>query len=412
MDDLRTSVQAAARQQLPGVTAAAKVFVNRILSDADHEPTSSINATEIIAPGGFHLPLAETAIAAMSEAAEGSAGISHSVESLVCKLTGAEAAIVLHSASAAATVVMASVGDPVIVARDHVGEIDGVSLVELTAAANADLIEIGVVGRVCREDYHAAMRENEGACVWYAKPFSKAMIGDVSELVSDEVFAVARDQRCVSVEFLECATLVQIDFGNPGCTIPSVRASLLAGADAVVCGGERFNGGPPCGIVVGSADLIEAIADHPLARASGIDPLRAAALAATLRLTSESTQCAPIPALQFLSATTDHLRHRAERLATQLKSCAVVATSEVVATTSFLNDGRLVHQQIPGFGVAITIADMSTDTTAKKLLDSRPSIAIQQASGRILIHLRNVVPRQDEQILTAFRAFGPASPAS
>src|SRR5688572_31148029 len=89
--DLRTSVQTVARQQLPGAAAAAQVFVNRMLGDGDRKQTSIINATGILAPGGFCLPIADAAIAAMSAATAGYSTASAEMESLLRNLSGAEA---------------------------------------------------------------------------------------------------------------------------------------------------------------------------------------------------------------------------------------------------------------------------------------------------------------------------------
>jgi len=401
-----------ARQQLPGAAAAAQVFVNRMLSDGDRKQTSIINATGILAPGGFCLPIADAAIAAKSAATAGYSTDSVEMESLLRNLSGAEAAIVLHSTGAATSAVMATLGERVIVARAHVGEVDGVSLAEFAAADSTELVEVGTNGRVSLEDYRAAMHSNEGACIWIAKPFSMATVGDVTISNTEEVFAVARDRGCPSVEFLDSATLVPIQAADTAISIPLVRASLESGADLVIFSGDRFIGGPSCGIVVGNKELIERLAEHPFARACAIETTRAAALTATLRLTSESAETISIPILQLLTVSMDNLKHRAERLATQLRECATIKSAEIVTRPSYLNDGRLSNQQIPGYCVAITVSDMPPATIIQKLLDIRPGVAVEFDTERVVIHLRTVLARQDEQLLTAFRAICPATPSS
>src|SRR5688572_27858641 len=70
VDDLRTTVLNVARQRLPESTAIAERIVRRVLEKAPG-PSSVSNATGIIAPHDFALPLAEPAIAAMNAIAEG-----------------------------------------------------------------------------------------------------------------------------------------------------------------------------------------------------------------------------------------------------------------------------------------------------------------------------------------------------
>ncbi|NBY60864.1 MAG: hypothetical protein EBQ54_00715, partial [Actinobacteria bacterium] len=48
---------------------------------------------------------------------------------------------------------------------------------------------------------------------------------------------------------------------------PAARQTINDGASLVMFSGDKLFGGPQCGVIAGRADLVEACAQHPLARA-------------------------------------------------------------------------------------------------------------------------------------------------
>ncbi len=402
VDDLRSTVRNAARQRLPQASAAAGWMVQRLLEGAAVGPSAIVNATGIIAPRGYSLPLAEAAIASMHAASEGFSTATSALEPLLIDLTGAEAALVLHSPSAACLAVLSALGGPVVVARSHVGEADDVALCNLAALAGTRLTEIGSVGRVSCVDYRAALKAGDPACVWHSQPQSIAVLGEMAAPSAEEVFAIAREHGCPAIEYLEAATLVELSTGGNSVSIPIARASLLAGADLVVLPGDRFIGGPSCGIIVGRSKLVARVAAHVLARSSALDSGRLAALVATLELMGDRARLTSIPTYQLLCATSENLQHRADRLVAQLSDCSLVTAAEAVPCPGFLNDGRLKTQQFAGWGVAITATEPS-EMFAKKRLESPPRVAVLQEDGRLIFNLRSVLAGQDAQLAAVFQ---------
>src|SRR5262249_43225998 len=134
---------------------------------------------------------------------------------------------------------------------------------------------------------------------------------------------------------------------------PLVSQIVNSGADLILLPGDRFLGGPPCGIILGLRDLIDQIKSHPLMAAASADKLVLAALAATLRLYDDVDLAErSIPLLSLMATPLDNLRQRAERLAPQINATGV-ASVEIVASHVPLAASAAVQHELPSISIAL-----------------------------------------------------------
>ncbi len=134
-----------------------------------------INATGVVVHTNLgRAPLAEAAIARVAEVARGYATLEYDVargargrrdvhaESLLCRLTGAEAAVVVNNNAAATMLILAALaaGREVIVSRGELVEIGGGFRVpDVMAQSGAILREVGTTNKTRAADYAAAISD-------------------------------------------------------------------------------------------------------------------------------------------------------------------------------------------------------------------------------------------------------------
>jgi L-seryl-tRNA(Ser) seleniumtransferase len=162
-------------------------------------------------------------------------------------------------------------------------------------------------------------------------------------------------------------------------------------------------GGPACGIIVGQSDIMRRIEEQALFQAWRLTSLASAALTATVELYDDREALAEkLPLLQLLSVSVDNLRLRAERLAPQLSLANGVGSAEPIATQCNLGPARFDKLAWPSYGVVLTSADGDVRALDKRLR-AAPVPVIGKVDGpNLLLDLRTVFPRQDQQIVEMF----------
>ncbi|MFP6693579.1 MAG: hypothetical protein VB875_11200, partial [Pirellulales bacterium] len=159
LDDLRSNVRDSSDDGLPGVTELAERIARRIMIDETPKLRPVINATGILLHTGLgRAPLAEAAIEEMIKVARDYASVEldlasgkrsqrvEAVESLLCEITGAEAAAVVNNNAGATMLTLAALaaGREVIVSRGQLIEIGGsFRLPDVMQTSGATLCEVG-----------------------------------------------------------------------------------------------------------------------------------------------------------------------------------------------------------------------------------------------------------------------------
>jgi L-seryl-tRNA(Ser) seleniumtransferase len=213
----------------------------------------------------------------------------------------------------------------------------------------------------------------------------------------EELVNLAHDRELISIDALGTAPLV-----TPPATVSwprrSAAASIGAGVDIVILRGDGLVGGPACGILLGSKDVIRRITAHPLFAAWSIDPFRTAALTATLECyESPAAGIDQLPVWQCLTVSIDNLRNRAERMAPQLAQVDGIASANPVETKSPL--AAALPEGVASYGIALSPTGGDVRALDKLLRSARFPVLGRIESERMVLDLRTVLPRQDTTLI-------------
>lgn len=364
-----------------------------------------INASGVILHTNLgRAPLSTAAIQSMQIISEGYSNLEFNLETgkrgsrllhaetLLQKLTGAEAALVVNNNAAAVLLLLSALANKkrVIISRSQLIEIGGgFRIPDVMRQSGAKLVEIGATNRVHLTDYEEALADPT-ALVIHAHHSNFKMVGFTEEPRLSMIADLAHQHGVLFADDLGSGSLLATDrYGLAH--EPTVQESLNAGADIVCFSGDKLLGGPQSGIIVGRADLIKRIKKHALARAVRADKLCLAALTATLLHYLKDEAEREIPIWRMIASAPMKIKARAELWAGEL------GQGEVLLSESTIGGGSLPGESLPTWVLALTVTGI--DTYIRKMRLVTPPIIARAEKDRILLDPRTVLPEQDGVLL-------------
>jgi L-seryl-tRNA(Ser) seleniumtransferase len=357
-----------------------------------------LNATGVIVHTNLgRAPLAGAALERVIEATRGYSNLEYDlsegrrgsrqdhVASILRRLTGAEAAIVVNNNAGALLLALAALaeGRDVIVSRGELIEIgDGFRIPDVLARSGARLVEVGTTNRTRAADYEKAIDERT-ALLLRVHQSNFRVVGFAEQPSLAELSTVARAGSLPLLDDLGSGALLDLS------DEPTARASLAAGADLVCFSGDKLLGGPQAGVVAGRADLVERLRRHPLHRALRIDKLSLAALEGTLLIYLDPERAvAEVPVLRMLREPAETVRARAERL-------AAAVGGEVEETVARVGGGALPLQELPSFACAVE------ESLAAPLRQRDHAVVGIVRDGRLLLDCRTLADAELDEVAAA-----------
>ncbi len=373
-----------------------------------------INATGVILHTNLgRAPLSNATIAAMKESSENYSTLEYDLqtgqrgsrlfhaESILQKLTGAEAAIIVNNNASAVLLVLAALANRkrVVISRSQLIEIGGGFRVpDVMKQSGAKLVEIGTTNKVRVADYSEALEE-PAALVMRAHRSNFKIVGFTEEPRLNEIVEVAHQANVSVVDDLGSGAL--LDTAKYGFAHePTVQESLAAGVDLVCFSGDKLLGGPQAGIILGRKDLIDRIRKHPLARAVRADKTCLAGITATLLHYLKDEAESEIPVWKMMALTLDQLKVRVDSWREAL------GQGEVIPSESTVGGGSLPEECISTYVLALGVK--SPDQFLKRLREAKPPVIARTENNRVLLDPRTVLDdyllvQALKQVLSGYR---------
>lgn len=331
------------------------------------------------------------------------------VEWLICRLTGAEAALVVNNNAAAVILsLMALAKDrETIVSRGELVEIGGsFRIPDIMELSGTRMISVGTTNRTHFKDYAAAIT-SDTAMLLKVHPSNYRITGFTSAVPREELAALAHEKGLVFMEDLGSGML--IDTSTVGLNEdPTVRACLDAGVDLVTFSGDKLLGGPQIGVITGSAELISRLRVFPLLRAMRVDKMTLAGFEATLRLYLKNEE-KKIPTVAMVFMSEDELKERAERLAHKLRElfsgkplCSV--SIEVTPVSDAVGGGTFPQSELKGYAVAVRLPEIGgAGKLADRLRTARTPVIAGVSEDTLQLHVRTLSDEDEVLVVTAFK---------
>ncbi len=320
------------------------------------------------------------------------------VGKLLALLCGAESAIVVNNNAAAVLLVVAALANSrdVAVSRGESVEIGGnFRIPEVTEQSGARLVDVGTTNRTRLRDYQKAIdkRGNDIALVLKVHPSNYRVSGFVEDTPMRELANLSVPVVADIGSGLIDNTCPWLDGRTPSwlANEPAARQTLSDGAALVMFSGDKLFGGPQSGVIAGRADLVEACAQHPLARALRPGSLTMIAMQSLALAYLRRTATSEIAFWKMATTTVSELKVRAE---------SIVAESGV---------GKVCElESIPGAGSApgATIASVGVVIAGdhlEKVRGHQVPIVARVKDSKTYFDLRTVRKQDDHLLVDALR---------
>jgi len=430
LDELRERVLAGG--ECPEWPEIERALLRRLQGSARGSLRRLINATGVVIHTNLgRAPLSEETLAAMREIGGGYSNLEYDLDegergdryghaaAALCRLTGAEAAVVVNNNAASVLVALAalstsrprdtqpvsSAGDAeagppeVVISRGQLVEIGGgFRIPDVLRRSGAALVEVGTTNRTYLRDYEAAITARTRLLLSVHRSNFK-LSGFVHDATLAELVDLGRRRGLWVMDDLGSGTLLSTSRYGLGHE-PPVQDRVAAGADLVCFSGDKLLGGPQAGILVGRREAVELVKRHPLMRALRVGKVTLAGLSATLAHYERGEAERTIPVWRAIAETEEELERRARGWLSALGEA--VPGASVRRSASAVGGGSLPEVTLPTRVLALPADD--PDALAARLREGDPPVIGRIEEGAVVLDPRTVGPREDDALLATVRA--------
>ena len=419
LDEYRAALRAGALSAVPGLDELEQSVLRRGAELARPALGRVINATGVVLHTNLgRAPLSPRAAAAVGEAARGYSNLEYdlsarrrgrrgaAVESLLCALTGAEAALVVNNNAAAVFLLLSALaaGRGVAISRGELVEIGGSFRVpEIMEQSGAKLMDVGTTNKTKPSDYLNAYHEGETGALMKVHTSNYRILGFTQEVELPEMVELGKKLNLPVI--YDMGSGLMADLTECGVDEPTVLDALKTGIDVILFSGDKLLGGPQGGIIAGKKEYIDKMKAHPLARAFRVDKMTLAAMEATFFEYSDIRQARKtIPVLNMITTPAAELKDKAERLAGEIRRTTHNFTVEVEACKDQVGGGSAPTVLLDGYAVAVQGKTLAPEKIERLLRREEIPIIVRITHNQVYLDVRTIREDEFEYIVAAFTA--------
>jgi len=331
------------------------------------------------------------------------------VEERLCRLTGAEAAMVVNNNAAAVFLVLRELGrgGEAIVSRGELVEIGGsFRIPSIMVESGVKLAEVGTTNKTHLNDYEEAVTP-ETRLLLRVHPSNFRIVGFTETPALADLSQVAHSHGLWLYEDLGSGALLDLSPYGFG-TQSTVRESLAQGADVVSFSGDKLLGSAQAGIIVGRRQVVDRLKRNQLARVLRVDKMTLAALESTLMdLLNPLAAVREVPVMAMIAADLSQVRDRAQRVAAgigealaadpEIQGAIQGVSLRVVADTARIGGGALPEEELPSFAIEVEIVGVGAQRLSESLRrNAVPPVIGHVTDDAVLLNVRTLLPGQEE----------------
>jgi L-seryl-tRNA(Ser) seleniumtransferase len=336
---------------------------------------------------------------------EGTRGSRHAiVEQLICRLTGAEAAIVCNNNASAVFLTLKSLAQnkEVIVSRGELVEIGGsFRISEIMQESGAILKEVGTTNKTHLYDYERAISDDT-RLIMKVHTSNFVIKGFTASVAGTDLVALANLHSIPVFEDLGSGVLLDLRPFGIG-QEPTVQEVIHEGVDLVSFSGDKLLGGPQAGIIAGKKKYIDRLKKHQLMRSLRVDKFTLATLHATLKAyLNPQKALQEIPTLHMLLEEKVTIKKKAEKFIASIDESYY--STELIEVESEVGGGTMPDVRIPSWGVHIeSKKDKHASSFSKRLREAPFPIIGRIHNDRFLLDFRTIDEEEIPLIISSLK---------
>jgi L-seryl-tRNA(Ser) seleniumtransferase len=321
-------------------------------------------------------------------------------EELLCRVTGAEACLVVNNNAASVFLILSGLGRgrEAVVSRGELIQIGGgFRLPDIMRESGVDLVEVGTTNITRIEDFRAAVTER--TAMIFSSHQSNFRIQGFTASPGLRELASLKSGSVLFIRDLGSGNL--LDGGRlPWNLDHTPRYELEQGADLVCFSGDKLMGGCQAGIIVGRSDLVTRLRQNPLMRMMRVDKLTYFLLQETL-LRYVNDEAGDIALWKMMFQDRREIARRIARFMGMMKRSGAISSVSRTGTRAVIGGGSVPGFEMESLGVQVRIPGAKAEELLAEFTCARHPVIGFISDGHYTLDFFTILDRDVPRLAAA-----------